>query len=91
MTKGPFYVDLINYDPMDDCRGIWTEDMIRRAIDGINGMYQLIELVNTSKSTAERMEALRKIKEFRVGHGLSAASVLADTLEEQLNQMVGTV
>lgn len=75
-----FYVNLVISDPHNDCRPVWPEYMVRDAIVQINTFTDITDRMRDAKSTAEKLDLIRKLKETYV----IDLHMLAEMLTEQL-------
>ncbi len=75
-----FYINLIPSDPRNDCRPVWPEYMVRDAIAQITTFADLTDRLREAKSTAEKLDLIRELKETYV----IDLHMLAEMLSEQL-------
>lgn len=78
-----FYVDVVNSDPRNDVRGVWPEKLLRQAIDQVKEMEQLLRNLKWAQSTAEKLEAMKKLNDYH----FYVPGILMEDLEEQLRYM----
>lgn len=57
-----FYIEVVNYDPTNDCKSIYSEDMIREAVTECKVMGDLINNFRNAQSTKEKVDMMRAIK-----------------------------
>lgn len=78
-----FYVDVVHNDPRNDVRGVWPEKLLRQAIDQVKEMEQLLRDLKWAQSTAEKLEAMKKLNDYH----FYVPGILMEDLEEQLRYM----
>lgn len=78
-----FYIDVVHSNPRNDVRGVWPEKLLRQAIDQVKEMEQLLRNLKWAQSTAEKLEAMKKLNDYH----FYVPGILMEDLEEQLAYM----
>lgn len=78
-----FYVNIVHADPHNDVRGVWSEDMLREAIQQTKDLEKLLQTLKGAKSTAEKLETIKALNEYH----FYVPGILMEDLEEQLRYM----
>ena len=76
-----YYIDLVNSDPKNDCRGVYSKHMLEDFISDFKDCYSLLLFLKSNLSTKQKLEIMNKLKEVN----LFGVSMILEDLEEQLD------
>lgn len=79
-----FYIEVNRSDPNNDCRGVWSDDMIREAISQAKNVFKLVDQLRYANSTKDKFDLMKEFTEI----DMHCLPVLINTIEEELAERI---